>query len=58
MDINDLRTITMVISMLTFVGIIWWAYSRGNQKRFDEAAALPFAENDDEDAASGMSHPR
>lgn len=58
MDINDLRSISTVISMLTFVGIIWWAYSRGNQKRFDEAAALPFAEHDDEGAASSMSHPR
>lgn len=52
MDINDLRSISTVLSMITFIGIIWWAYSRGNQKRFDEAANLPFAEHDDEGAAS------
>ncbi|HZX29858.1 MAG TPA: cbb3-type cytochrome c oxidase subunit 3 [Rhodocyclaceae bacterium] len=57
MDINDLRSITTVISMLTFVGIVWWAYARGNKSRFDEAANLPFAEHDDEGAASA-SHPR
>ena len=37
MDINDLRSITTVITMLTFVGIIWWAFARGNKRRFDEA---------------------
>lgn len=58
MDINDLRSITTVISLLTFVGIIWWAFSRGNKTRFDEAAALPFAEHDDEGAASSTSRPR
>lgn len=58
MDINDLRSITTVISLLTFVGIIWWAYARGNKKRFEEAANLPFAEHDDEDAASLTPHQR
>ncbi|MBS1189658.1 MAG: Cbb3-type cytochrome oxidase component [Rhodocyclaceae bacterium] len=58
MDINDLRSITTVLSMLTFLGIAWWAYSRGNKGRFEEAANLPFAEHDDEGAASSTSHPR
>lgn len=57
MDINDLRSIMTVVSLLTFVGIVWWAFSRGNKGRFDEAANLPFAEND-EDAMPGASHPR
>lgn len=42
LDINDLRSIVTVISMLLFVGICFWAYSRRNRKRFDEAADLPF----------------
>ncbi len=42
MDINDLRSIATVVSMLTFVGIVVWAYSRRNREAFDEAAALPF----------------
>ncbi len=42
MDINDLRVIVTVVSLLTFVGIWVWAWSRKNQARFDEAARLPF----------------
>jgi cytochrome c oxidase cbb3-type subunit IV len=42
MDINDLRSIVTVISMLTFLGIVAWAWSRRNKDRFEEAAQLPF----------------
>ena len=42
MDINDLRSIATVISLLTFVGIVAWAWSRRNKERFEEAAQLPF----------------
>ncbi len=58
MDINDLRSIGTVLSLLTFLGIVWWAYSRGNKRRFDEAANLPFAEHDEDGAAPRASHPR
>jgi len=51
MDINDLRSIMTVISLVTFLGIVWWAYSRKNRGRFDEAANLPFAEDGDRDAS-------
>jgi cytochrome c oxidase cbb3-type subunit 4 len=42
MDINDLRSIFTVVSLLTFLGIVAWAWSRRNRSRFDEAAMLPF----------------
>jgi cytochrome c oxidase cbb3-type subunit IV len=42
MDINDLRSAVTVISLLTFVGIIIWAWSRSKKADFDEAAMLPF----------------
>ena len=42
MDINDLRSVVTVVSLLTFLGIVWWACSKRNQSRFDEAARLPF----------------
>lgn len=58
MDINDLRSIMTVVSLLTFLGIVWWAYSRSNKGRFDEAANLPFAEEDDKDVPLGTSRPR
>ena len=45
MDINDLRSIVTVVSLLTFVGIVVWAWSKRNQANFDEAARLPFNED-------------
>lgn len=45
MDINDLRSIVTVVSLLTFVGIIAWTWSKRNKDGFEEAARLPF--NDD-----------
>ena len=52
MDINDLRSIVTVLSMLAFIGIVVWALLRSNKARFDEAAMLPFAENTAEDNPS------
>lgn len=52
MDVNDLRSVVTVLLLLAFVGIVAWAWSRGNRSRFDEAAQLPFAdESRDERAA-------
>ncbi len=45
MDINDLRSIFTVVSLLTFVGIVVWAWSKRNKPNFDEAARLPFNED-------------
>ena len=42
MDINTLRILATVASLVTFLGIAWWAYARSNRARFDEAAQLPF----------------
>ena len=59
MDINDLRSLTTVLGFLCFLGIVGWAYARGSQKGFDEAANLPFAEHDDEGtSSSGSTYPR
>ena len=58
MDINDLRSITTVMGLLCFLGIVAWAYGKSSKKGFEEAANLPFAEHDDDGAASHASHPR
>ncbi|MGE5386321.1 MAG: cbb3-type cytochrome oxidase subunit 3 [Betaproteobacteria bacterium] len=58
MDINDYRSIMTVVSLATFIGIIVWAFSRKNKERFDEAANLPFAEEDDKHAAAGVPQQR
>ena len=55
MDINDLRSAMTVISLITFLGIVWWAYGvKSNQRRFDEAAYLPFADEAAERAKRGQ----
>ena len=46
MDINTLRSIATVVMFAAFVGIVAWAWSRRNKAAFDEAAMLPF-QNDD-----------
>jgi cytochrome c oxidase cbb3-type subunit 4 len=43
--INDVRAAMTVITFLVFLGIVWFAYSRRNRARFDEAARLPFADD-------------
>ncbi len=44
MDINTLRSAVTVLSLAIFVGIVWWAWSKSNIERFDQAAKLPFGE--------------
>lgn len=46
MDANDLRVIITVTLFIAFLGIIFWAYSSRQKDRFDEAANLPFADED------------
>lgn len=46
MDIESLRAVMTVVAFATFVGIVLWAYSGRAKRGFDEAAALPFAEDE------------
>lgn len=46
MDINDLRSILTVLAFATFMGIVVWAYSRRRRAAFEEAANLPFTEDE------------
>jgi len=45
MDVTNLRIIATVVSFVTFIGIMVWAFSRRNAKRFEEAARLPFEQD-------------
>ena len=45
MDVNTLRSITTVVSLLAFVGIVWWAWSRRRSADFEKAANLPFEQD-------------
>ena len=58
MDINALRSITTVMGLLCFLGIVAWAYGKSSKKGFEEAANLPFADNDDEGTASKTPYQR
>jgi cytochrome c oxidase cbb3-type subunit 4 len=44
MDINDIRGWHTVVLLISFVGIVIWAYSKRRKSDFDEAANLPFAD--------------
>ena len=46
MDINDLRGLSTAFLMVTFIGLCFWAYSRKRKTEFDEAANLPFADEE------------
>lgn len=45
MDINTLRSITTLVSLGVFVGIVWWAWSKRRTADFEEAANLPFEQD-------------
>ena len=45
LDINTLRSAATVVSFMTFIGIIVWAYSRRNAADFEQAANLPFEQD-------------
>ena len=45
MDINDLRSIFTVLSMICFGGIVWWAYSSRRKQAYEEAAMLPLEDD-------------
>jgi cytochrome c oxidase cbb3-type subunit 4 len=50
-DFVTLSSIMTVVAFATFVGIVLWAYSGKARRSFDEAARLPF----DEDEGAGES---
>lgn len=38
-----LNAIATLLAMITFLGIVWWAFSKGRADANREAAMLPFA---------------
>ncbi|MHA7808862.1 cytochrome c oxidase cbb3-type subunit 4 [Marinobacter sp. es.042] len=46
MDINELRGVHTLLVMAAFFGIVWWAYSAHRKKANEEAAHLPFDDDD------------
>jgi cytochrome c oxidase cbb3-type subunit IV len=54
MDLTTLRSAVTLLSFLVFAGIVYWAWSAANQARFEEAANLPFLDDDTELPASAQ----
>jgi len=46
-DVNDLRSIVTALSFIAFIGVVIWAFSNKQKARFDEAAQLPFMDDDE-----------
>jgi len=56
MEINDIRAWHTVVLLILFVGIVIWAYSKRRKRDFDEAANLPFADDDIDQNSKGGQH--
>jgi cytochrome c oxidase cbb3-type subunit 4 len=41
-DVGTLRGWIAVVTLLTFLGICWWAYRSANRARFEEDGLIPF----------------
>jgi cytochrome c oxidase cbb3-type subunit IV len=48
MSFGFLHGLLTLLAMVLFLGIVWWAFSSRQKKRFDEAANLPFADENDQ----------
>ena len=46
MDYSLIQSIWTVVVMVLFVGIVIWAWSDKRKERFDEAANIPFSEDE------------
>ena len=46
MDFTFIQAIWSIVIMVTFLGIVAWAFSSKRKAAFDEAARLPFDEDD------------
>lgn len=46
MDQGIVGSIFTVIVFVSFIGIVFWAFSGRNKQKFEEAANLPFADEE------------
>jgi len=53
MDVHDLRSLITVLSFVTFMGIVFWAYGNRRKQAFDEAALLPFSDDESPQSPEG-----
>ncbi|RDB43490.1 cbb3-type cytochrome c oxidase subunit 3 [Halomonas sp. DQ26W] len=58
MDTGTFRGIITFLLIVAFLGITWWAYSRRRKPDFDEAANLPFVDDDEQTTRDSSASPR
>jgi cytochrome c oxidase cbb3-type subunit 4 len=46
MDVNDMRVAVMLLGLVLFIGIWAWTWSSRRRAAFDEAARLPFLDDE------------
>lgn len=46
MSQGTFQGIATILAMVAFLGVCWWAFGSHKKKDFDEAANLPFADED------------
>ena len=50
MTFTLLQSLWSIVVLVTFIGIVFWAYSSKRKKAFDEAALLPFDDEPSNDS--------
>lgn len=53
MDINTLRSFITLLSLAMFIGLMVWTWNRHQKRGFDEAAQLPFLDDDQAGSTTG-----
>ncbi len=56
MDMDTLRGIFTALALIAFIGEWIWAWSGKRKRSFDEAANLPFADDNIDKHSKGVSH--
>ena len=51
-----LQSLWSIVILVTFIGIVLWAYSGKRKSAFDEAARLPFDDPPFDDNTPGVDH--
>ena len=57
MDVNDLRITITIVSLVLFLALMAYTWSRRRKAEYDAAAMLPFAGEPTPDSASANSAP-
>lgn len=58
MDVNDLRSAVTLFSLLLFLAIAAWNWSRSQRPQHEAAAQLPFLDEESEGGAAAAASPK